>query len=143
MLLQIYFDKENGLKKAEEWIPFLNKFDSGVKILVCEQCSIDEHSKQTFKMSGMAQSYSKQIFEINMIFNLSSAQQWCIRHGYELVELDPLEKPDPDDDFPETLGIERIIQALHAHSWPNLELKSKSNFYCYRDQTNFRTNNYI
>jgi hypothetical protein len=66
-----------------------------------------------------------------MIFNLSSAQQWCIRHGYELVELDPLEKPDPDDDFPETLGIERIIQALHAHSWPNLELKSKSDFYCY------------
>ncbi|XP_046652833.1 alpha- and gamma-adaptin-binding protein p34-like [Daphnia pulicaria] len=101
----IFFNslEENGLKKAEEWIPFLNEFDLGVKILVCDQCSTDENSKHTSKIS---------------------AQQWCIRHGFELVELDPLEKPDPDDDFPETLGTDRIIQALHAHSWPNLELKS-------------------
>jgi hypothetical protein len=67
---------------------------------------------------------------INFFF---PAQQWCIRHGFELVELDPLEKPDPDDDFPETLGTDRIIQALHAHSWPNLELKSKLNFYLIQD----------
>ncbi|XP_057365652.1 alpha- and gamma-adaptin-binding protein p34-like [Daphnia carinata] len=101
----IFFDsaQEDGLKKAEEWIPFLNEFDTGVNILVCEQCSIEGNTKHTPKIV---------------------AQQWCIRHGFELVELNPFEKPDPDDDFPETLGIERIIQALHAHSWPNLELKS-------------------
>jgi hypothetical protein len=53
--------------------------------------------------------------------------QWCIKHGFELVELDPSEKPDPEDDFPETLGIERITQALNAHSWSNLELKCNIN----------------
>jgi hypothetical protein len=31
------------------------------------------------------------------------------------------------------LGTDRIIQALHAHSWPNLELKSKLNFYLIQD----------
>ena len=87
MLLQIYVDKENGLKKAEEWIPFLNKFDSGVKILVCEQCSIDEHSKQTFKMSGIAQFY-KQIFEINMIFNLSNYEfEYLVKLEWETFSL--------------------------------------------------------
>lgn len=29
------------------------------------------------------------------------------------------------DDFPETVGVARIIQALHAHTWPNLVMKSK------------------
>lgn len=53
----------------------------------------------------------------------STAQKWCIKHGFELVELDPSDTPDPDDDFPETLGMQRIVQALHAHSWPNMELK--------------------
>lgn len=27
------------------------------------------------------------------------------------------------DDFEETTGIKRIIQALHAHTWSNLEMK--------------------
>ena len=30
-----------------------------------------------------------------------------------------------DDDFKETTGAKRIVQALHAHTWPNLTLKSK------------------
>ena len=50
--LVAYFYKENGLKKAEEWIPFLNGFESSVKILVCEQCSINENSKHTSKIIG-------------------------------------------------------------------------------------------
>lgn len=29
-----------------------------------------------------------------------------------------------DDDFVESNGVKRIIQALHAHTWPNLKLKS-------------------
>jgi len=41
-----------------------------------------------------------------------------------LVELNSLDKPDPEDDFPETLGIERVVEALHAHSWSNLELNT-------------------
>ena len=60
-----------------------------------------------------------------MKISLKKAQKWCITNGFELVELDPSEEVDPDDDFPETLGLQRIVQALHAHSWPNLLLRSK------------------
>ena len=28
-----------------------------------------------------------------------------------------------DDDFKDTYGVPRIIQALHAHTWPNLLMK--------------------
>ncbi|KAK7478404.1 hypothetical protein BaRGS_00030329 [Batillaria attramentaria] len=56
-----------------------------------------------------------------------TAQQWCIEHGFELVELEPEENSDDEDcDFVESNGVKRIIQALHAHTWPNLELKSRS-----------------
>ena len=29
-------------------------------------------------------------------------------------------------DFQETTGVKRIVQALHAHTWPNLEMKGMS-----------------
>ena len=45
--------KENALKKADEWIPFLNEFDNGVKILVCEQCSVEGNSKHIPKINGI------------------------------------------------------------------------------------------
>ena len=61
----------------------------------------------------------------NLVF---TAQKWCIEHGFELVELSPSEEIDPEDDFPETLGMARIIQALQAHSWPNLVLQSEPNW---------------
>jgi len=58
-----------------------------------------------------------------------TAETWCIENGFELVELSPQEdEPDPDveDMFIESTGIKRIIQALHAHTWPNLEMLGES-----------------
>lgn len=102
----IYSDSNNidGLKEVDQWLPFVNEFEPEIKILVCDRCAIEE---------GDQQRYSKY-----------DAQKWCITNGFELVELDPSEEVDPDDDFPETLGLQRIVQALHAHSWPNLLLRS-------------------
>ncbi len=42
------------------------------------------------------------------------------------MELDPVpidEDSDVEDDFQESTGIKRVIQALHAHVWPNLTMK--------------------
>ncbi len=50
--------KENALKKAEEWVTFLNEFDSGVKILVCQQCSVEGNSMHTPKINGIHNSLS-------------------------------------------------------------------------------------
>uniref|UniRef100_T1HZI5 Alpha-and gamma-adaptin-binding protein p34 n=1 Tax=Rhodnius prolixus TaxID=13249 RepID=T1HZI5_RHOPR len=54
-------------------------------------------------------------------------QEWCVKEGFELIELEPLidEEWDSEQDFIETCGVDRIIQALHAHVWPNLVLKER------------------
>lgn len=79
------------------------------------------------------------------------AQQWCLAHAFELVELNPQELPDEDgefysrkhndaahisifiphvlsvlpssDDFPESTGVKRIVQALNANVWSSVEMK--------------------
>ncbi|XP_009977098.1 PREDICTED: alpha- and gamma-adaptin-binding protein p34 [Tauraco erythrolophus] len=56
--------------------------------------------------------------------NRQKAQEWCIKHGFELVELSPEELPDEDDDFPESTGVKRIVQALNANVWSNVVMKN-------------------
>lgn len=50
-----------------------------------------------------------------------------MKNGYELVELDPeLDAEwEAEQDFVETTGIKRVVQALHAHVWPDLVLKGR------------------
>ncbi|EHB12141.1 Alpha- and gamma-adaptin-binding protein p34 [Heterocephalus glaber] len=55
------------------------------------------------------------------------AQEWCIKHGFELVELSPEEFPEGDDDFPESTGVKRIVQALNASVWSNVVMKNDRN----------------
>lgn len=52
--------------------------------------------------------------------------KWCLQNRFELIELN---RPDIDaseaDSENNKYGIERIIEALHAHMWPNMTLKGK------------------
>ncbi|XP_008570726.1 PREDICTED: alpha- and gamma-adaptin-binding protein p34 [Galeopterus variegatus] len=59
--------------------------------------------------------------------NRQEAQEWCIKHGFELVELSPEELPEEDDDFPESTGVKRIVQALNANVWSNVVMKNDRN----------------
>jgi hypothetical protein len=64
--------------------------------------------------------------------NYISVQEWCVEQGFELVELNPeldLEWEE-EQDFIETTGIKRVVQALHAHVWPNLHMKGKGTLVC-------------
>jgi len=101
----LYFDSSSpyGLESAESFLPFLLAYDADVNILVCDSCQ--EDGRGILKRC---------------------AQEWCIAKGFELVELNPSEEVDPEDDFPETTGIDRIRQALQAHTWSNLTLKAKN-----------------
>ncbi|CAD5124507.1 DgyrCDS12787 [Dimorphilus gyrociliatus] len=49
---------------------------------------------------------------------------WTLDNGFEFVELN--EECESEDEY-DVIGINRIIQALHAHTWPNLQLKSENN----------------
>ncbi|KAM8973107.1 alpha- and gamma-adaptin-binding protein p34 [Pelodytes ibericus] len=101
----IYFDStvKSGLEKLSAWLPLLEDWLLDVMILVCERASETGVSRQT-------------------------ALEWCIQHGFELVELNPEEMPDEDDDFPESTGVTRIVQALNANVWSNVEMKSEQAF---------------
>ncbi|XP_072421380.1 alpha- and gamma-adaptin-binding protein p34 isoform X1 [Chiloscyllium punctatum] len=97
----IYFDSttKTGLDEVSTWLPLTQEWTPEVLILVCDRVSDNGVSRQ-------------------------AAQQWCIKYGFELVELNPEELPDEEDDFPESTGVTRIIQALNANVWSNVEMKT-------------------
>ncbi|XP_051896219.1 alpha- and gamma-adaptin-binding protein p34 [Pristis pectinata] len=97
----IYFDSttNSGLDEVSTWLPLTQEWSPEVLILVCDRVSDNGVSRQV-------------------------AQQWCIKYGFELVELNPEELPDEEDDFPESTGVTRIIQALNANVWSNVEMKT-------------------
>lgn len=102
----LFFDSTQveGLKTAESWLPFLNEYGAEVKIMLCNRC-------QETPLTGISK---------------LSAQEWCVKKGFELVELDPeIDEYESEQDFAETTGIKRVIQALHAHVWPNLSMKDR------------------
>ncbi|XP_064525371.1 alpha- and gamma-adaptin-binding protein p34 [Pseudopipra pipra] len=97
----VYFDSttKTGLESVSEWLPLTEEWLPEVLILVCDRVSENGVNRQ-------------------------KAQEWCIKHGFELVELNPEELPDEDDDFPESTGVKRIVQALNANVWSNVVMKS-------------------
>ncbi|XP_005730114.1 alpha- and gamma-adaptin-binding protein p34 [Pundamilia nyererei] len=99
-----YFDSKakDGLQKLQPWIPVVEDLAPEVLILVCDR--VYEHGVTRHE-----------------------AQQWCLAHAFELVELNPQELPDEDDDFPESTGVKRIVQALNANVWSSVEMKDGHN----------------
>ncbi|XP_049580119.1 alpha- and gamma-adaptin-binding protein p34 [Syngnathus scovelli] len=95
-----FFDstKKDGLEKLHPWISVVDDIAPEVLILVCDRVCADGVTRH-------------------------EAQQWCLSHSFELVELNPQELPDEDDDFPESTGVKRIIQALNANVWTSVEMK--------------------
>ncbi|RLU15065.1 hypothetical protein DMN91_012952 [Ooceraea biroi] len=49
---------------------------------------------------------------------------WCLCNKFELVELQQTGDSESDTEG-NKYGIERIVEALHAHIWPNIVLKDK------------------
>ncbi|KAG9341212.1 hypothetical protein JZ751_019651 [Albula glossodonta] len=100
----VYFNSamNAGLDKASPWLPVVEDLAPEVLILVCDRvCD-----------SGI---------------NRQQAQRWCLAHAFELVELNPQDLPDDDDDFPESTGVKRIVQALNANVWSSVEMKDEHN----------------
>ncbi|KAL0601417.1 Alpha- and gamma-adaptin-binding protein p34, partial [Plecturocebus cupreus] len=97
----VYFDstQKSGLDSVSSWLPLAEAWLPEVMILVCDRVSEDGVNRQ-------------------------KAQEWCIKHGFELVELSPEELPEEDDDFPESTGVKRIVQALNANVWSSVVMKN-------------------
>lgn len=99
-----YFDStvSDGLERLSTWVSVVEDLAPEVLILVCD------HVHE----SGVSR---------------HEAQQWCLSHSFELVELNPQNLPDEEDDFPDSTGVRRIIQALNANVWSSVEMKDEHN----------------
>ena len=100
----VYFDstQKSGLDSVSSWLPLAESRLPEVMILVCDRVSENSVNRQ-------------------------KAQEWCIKHGFELVELSPEELPEEDDDLPESTGVKPIVQALNANVWSNVVMKNERN----------------
>jgi hypothetical protein len=108
-----YFDSSqiDSFNQAKMWLPYLQEISPSVQILVCDQ------------------------FHASSAVSRLAAIQWCLEHEFEMVELNPIDNCSSDDDddeledhFKETLGVNRIIEALSCHSWSNMVLKETPTF---------------
>jgi len=106
----LYFDNDNAdsFNDAKSWLPYISGYDPEIKIIACN--NVTENST---------------VRRIDV-------QTWSIDNGFELVELHPSEETGHDDDvedsFLESNSFQRILEALSAHTWPELSMKSAPNY---------------
>lgn len=108
----------------DKWVNYTEDCDISEKILVC---------KSTFELNDVEKDagHLQHLLTCNHCYRYCCkhnfnylVDDWCIKNEYELVELEQkLDNKDPDDGFQECVGIDRVIEILHAHEWPNLITK--------------------
>ncbi|KAK2579696.1 hypothetical protein KPH14_011043 [Odynerus spinipes] len=115
--------------------PDINISTEGVEaLLVHHDPQADNADKNLDQWSSVILSLSKAdvlLLICNFISNMDLKEKiitWCINKKFELVELQQLDSIEnlECDSEDNKYGIERIIEALHAHMWPNMVLKGKS-----------------
>ncbi|XP_014615998.1 PREDICTED: alpha- and gamma-adaptin-binding protein p34-like [Polistes canadensis] len=114
--------------------PHINIPTEGIEALVMyHDPQADNAERNLDQWSSLISSLSKAdvlLLTCNVISNMDVKDKiiaWCISKKFELVELQQLDSIENlEYDFEHnTYGIERIIEALHAHTWPNIVLKGK------------------
>ncbi|XP_035725095.1 alpha- and gamma-adaptin-binding protein p34-like isoform X1 [Vespa mandarinia] len=114
--------------------PCINIPTEGIEALLVHHDPLADNAERNLdQWSSLISSLSKAdvlLLTCNVISNMDIKDKviaWCINKKFELVELqqNSIEKLECDSEH-NTYGIERIIEALHAHTWPNIVLKGKS-----------------
>ncbi|CAF0800106.1 unnamed protein product [Rotaria sordida] len=110
LILLIDPSQINSRTKLDSWLPFLSVLNEcETKLLVVRN------------MDALSNTISKM-----------DVKQWCTEHEYELLELEKTTTSETDDEDDENnhlyrgvYGIPHLIQTLHIHQWPNMNLKGK------------------
>lgn len=90
---------ENAEERLKEWSPLIN--------------SLAEAEVLLFSCNFITDSAAR-----------NAVTKWCLQNRFELVELNKPEDPDDLEAENNKYGIDRIVEALHAHVWSNMILKS-------------------
>ncbi|XP_060532599.1 alpha- and gamma-adaptin-binding protein p34-like [Cylas formicarius] len=100
LIIHMDTNKESGIEDLDQYMVLEKECNPDIKLLVSNYCNEETKISRT------------------------KAIEWCIKRGFEFVELYPLTtEPAEQDILTEKFGIHRIIEALHAHTWSNLVLK--------------------
>nr|XP_022921027.1 alpha- and gamma-adaptin-binding protein p34-like [Onthophagus taurus] len=104
LIIHIDTNKESGLDDLKVWQDLDDECNPEIKLLIANYCNNDTKISKPM------------------------AIEWCLRYGYELIELYPNNEDNleqNDEIIKEKVGVERIVEALQSHIWPNLVMKSK------------------
>ncbi|XP_078050492.1 alpha- and gamma-adaptin-binding protein p34 [Augochlora pura] len=90
----------------------------------------DENLRQWLPLINSLADAGVLLFSCNFITDVRIRNEvigWCLKRKFELIEFN---RPDVEETAESDLdnnkhGIERIIEALQAHMWPNMTLKAK------------------
>jgi len=96
----------------KEWLPFIEENNFGVILCVA-----------TTSNNGESITISDQVHRQKLI----ELTKWCNKKGIEFISTDTRLQEEPDEDegpFTERIGIERMMEALSTHMWPNMEYKT-------------------
>ncbi|XP_076277957.1 alpha- and gamma-adaptin-binding protein p34 [Lasioglossum baleicum] len=101
--LVVYHDPqaEDADENFKQWLPLINSLaEAGVLLFICNFITDDRVRNKVTK--------------------------WCLKKKFELIELNTPDVDTAEADLDHNKhGIERIIEALHAHMWPSMTLKAK------------------
>lgn len=103
LIIHVDTNKDSGLDDLDKWETFESDYNLDVKLLTCNYCT--EETKIT----------------------RGAAMEWCLKKGFEFVELYPDKTTSEADEFKEKNGVERVIEALQSHTWSNLIMKGTNN----------------
>ncbi|XP_050296055.1 alpha- and gamma-adaptin-binding protein p34-like [Anthonomus grandis grandis] len=101
LIMHMDANKSTGLEDLKRWSGLMEDCDSQVKLLIANYCNDDT------KISK------------------NDVTEWCLEQRFEFVELYPSQTDNSEEQtiIPEKFGIDRVIEALQAHTWSNLVMK--------------------
>lgn len=106
LIIHMDSNSKTGLDDLKKW-KFLDVWNADVKLLLANYCT--ENTKIT----------------------KTQALEWCLKMGFEFIELYPtVPKPDDDDIVTEKFGVDRVVEALQSHMWSNLVMKNTKPVKC-------------
>lgn len=93
--------------------------EADVFLLACETFPGPEKRDEGTLNPPKKKKYKQQITECKLNFPVT---EWCHVNKFELVDMEASESSDENMEG-DKYGLERIVEALHTHNWPNRTLK--------------------
>ena len=119
-------------------------FKANIKVCICKEFQIEKVNKghieaviilfnldqdnEYIKIKEVSDTLKSGCLEVSILVNINEQTsgskyddvfQWCVDNNFELVQIHDEKEEDEEDEFPEKVGVDRIIEALKSHVWSN------------------------